>query len=663
MNPESSPVVGFIGCGKLGTAILQGLLRDPTAASRILISVQSEASATRLRSLTTSTPPIPVEILVDRNTHIATHATIIFLACKSSHHAAVLAGPGLAAALEHKTLLSTLGGVPSASLRALLPPRCTVLRAVPSVAAAIGASTTLLERAAADAPPRAAGLERLLRALGPVRVVPARALEAGVVATASSPAFFAALLEAVARATTTSAQSGVGADEARAWAAGAMGGAAAMVAAGVRPAEVVRRVATAGGSTEAGLRVLGERGVAEAVEEAVWTTLRAAERLGGGAAAAAAEGGGGWSARAVGGLPGSMDAVVFRGVRRVAVERRPVPRVCDAGDVIVRVKYSGLCGSDLHLYRGKEECGTDFILGHEFTGTVVEVGGGVKSFRPGDLIVCPFTTSCARCFFCRNGTSSRCKSGQVFGTPTLGGAQAEYVRVPLADTSAVKAPQGVSPRSLVLMADIFPTGFYAAKSSLTKLPALLRKEAVVAVLGCGPVGLCALVTASTYKPKHILTVDHVQERRETSVTLGAEAWSGSSDRAEMDERINVLTDGRGVDIVLEAVGSSSALQLAFEIVRPGGVITSVGVHSESFPFTAAQAYDKNVQLQIGRCPVSSVFTSALECFRENEKKLEFLTKHVVPLSEAAEHYKAYDQMKVQKVIFDAEEEHMPKERL
>lgn len=130
--------------------------------------------------------------------------------------------------------------------------------------------------------------------------------------------------------------------------------------------------------------------------------------------------------------------------------------------------------------------------------------------------------------------------------------------------------------------------FYAAKSSLTKLPALLRKEAVVAVLGCGPVGLCALVTASTYKPKHILTVDHVQERRETSVTLGAEAWSGSSDRAEMDERINVLTDGRGVDIVLEAVGSSSALQLAFEIVRPGGVITSVGVHSESFPFTAAQ---------------------------------------------------------------------------
>lgn len=168
-----------------------------------------------------------------------------------------------------------------------------------------------------------------------------------MVATASSPAFFAALLEAVAHATTTSAQSGggggVGADEARAWAAGAMGGAAAMVAAGVRPAEVVRRVATAGGSTEAGLRVLGERGVAEAVEEAVRTTLRAAEKLGGGAAAAA-EGGGGWSARSVGGLPGSMDAVVFRGVRRVAVERRPVPRVCDAGDVIVRVKYSGLCG-------------------------------------------------------------------------------------------------------------------------------------------------------------------------------------------------------------------------------------------------------------------------------------------------------------------------------
>lgn len=259
-------------------------------------------------------------------------------------------------------------------------------------------------------------------------------------------------------------------------------------------------------------------------------------------------------------------------------------------------------------------------MGHEFTGTVHAAGGAVKTLKVGDAVVCPFTVSCGSCFYCARGYSSRCASGKLFGSAALDGAQAEFVRVPLADATAVRAPGRVDPRFLVLMADIFPTGYFAAKNAFGMLGAW-AEEATVVVIGCGPVGLCALVNAVDWKPKHLLAVDGVESRLELARGLGAEPWNFQTQREELGKRVLELTDGRGADAVIEVVGLSPALQMGFELLRPWGVISSVGVHNAEIPWTGNQAYAKNLRVQMGRCPVRSIFEEALESLERHQHQL------------------------------------------
>ncbi|MCJ1274454.1 hypothetical protein MMC21_002250 [Puttea exsequens] len=153
----------------------------------------------------------------------------------------------------------------------------------------------------------------------------------------------------------------------------------------------------------------------------------------------------------------TMRAVVFKKPYEVALEERPIPKIKDPTDIIVKVIYSALCGSELHVFRGHQPSPTGVIMGHEFTGTVEETGSEVKNFKRGDQVVSPFTVSCGECFYCKHGFSSRCEKCQLFGSAGLDGAQAEFVRIPLADTTAVKAPEDIADNALVLMADIFPT--------------------------------------------------------------------------------------------------------------------------------------------------------------------------------------------------------------
>ena len=161
-----------------------------------------------------------------------------------------------------------------------------------------------------------------------------------------------------------------------------------------------------------------------------------------------------------------MKAVVFKGKEHVEIEDRPIPKLKDQTDLIIKVRYTALCGSELHVFRGHQPSKTDFIMGHEFTGEVVEVGSDVKNFQKGDIIVTPFTVSCGTCFYCKHGFSSRCEKCQLYGTVILDGGQAEYARIPLADSTAVKAPSNIDENKLVLMADIFPTGFFLRQKRL-----------------------------------------------------------------------------------------------------------------------------------------------------------------------------------------------------
>ncbi|KAI0206615.1 GroES-like protein [Astrocystis sublimbata] len=353
-----------------------------------------------------------------------------------------------------------------------------------------------------------------------------------------------------------------------------------------------------------------------------------------------------------------MRAVVLKGVRQVTVEERPVPRIQDPTDIVVKVRYTALCGSELHVYRGHQPSATDFVMGHEFTGTVSEAGAAVTSVRLGDAVVCPFTTSCGACFYCLRNLSSRCAESQLFGSAVLDGAQAQYVRVPLADSTVVKAPvDGETPihvideAKLCLMADILPTGYFAAKNALE---AEETGEATVVVIGCGPVGLCALVAAREYAPKYLVAVDGVEERLGRARALGAEAWDYKGEGEGLVKRIKELTDGRGADVVIEVVGHSSALDTAFRLLRPGGTISSVGVHNGEIPWNGREAYNKNLKIQMGRCPVRSIFPEALKLLEKQQHVFGFMTENIMPLTQAVRGYELFDAMKVQKVIFDAE---------
>ncbi|KAJ5809692.1 uncharacterized protein N7503_001910 [Penicillium pulvis] len=349
-----------------------------------------------------------------------------------------------------------------------------------------------------------------------------------------------------------------------------------------------------------------------------------------------------------------MQSVVFKGPLQVALEERPRPQIKDSTDVIVKVRYTALCGSELHVFRGHQPSGTGFIMGHEFTGEVFEVGDKVKTFKTGDRVVSPFTVSCGDCFYCDGGFSSRCARGQLYGSAVLDGGQAEYVRVPLADATLVHAPSTIDEKKLVLMADIFPTGYFAASNAFRSLDKAAIEKSTVLLFGCGPVGICALVSALDHRPKHLIAIDSVPSRLKLAESLGAEAWNYQEDEQGLRERVKALTDGRGADVVIEVVGHSSALRMGFEMLRPWGILSSVGVHNGEIPWTGNEAYGKNLRIQMGRCPVRSIFGEAMNLLAKKQDVLNFMSDDIRPLSQAVQAFDDFNNMRCQKVIFEAD---------
>lgn len=267
--------------------------------------------------------------------------------------------------------------------------------------------------------------------------------------------------------------------------------------------------------------------------------------------------------------------------------------------------------SELHVFRGHQPSGTGFIMGHEFTGEVVETGADVHIFHKGDRVVSPFTVSCGSCFYCASGFTSRCARSQLYGSAVLDGGQAEYVRIPLADSTLCHAPAAIDEKKLVLMADIFPTGYFAARNAFHSLEPQAIQNSTVLLFGCGPVGICALVSALEYRPKHLIAIDSVPSRLQLAQSLGAEPWNFQENEQGLRDRVKELTDGRGADVVIELVGHSSALRMGFEMLRPWGIMSSVGVHNGEIPWTGNEAYGKNLRLQMGRCPVRSKIASVV----------------------------------------------------
>ena len=333
-----------------------------------------------------------------------------------------------------------------------------------------------------------------------------------------------------------------------------------------------------------------------------------------------------------------MRAVTFGGVRRVLVSDCAEPRVEQPTDAVVAVRAAAICGSDLHPYLGRErglDVGT--AMGHEFVGEVVEVGAAVAAVSVGDRVVAPFTTSCGACWFCARGLTARCEVGELFGWVQGGrglhGGQAERVRVPLADTTLVPAPAAVADEVALLAGDVLSTGFYCAQLGA------IEPEHAVAVVGAGPVGVCATI-AALQTARQVFTLDLVPERRALAARYGATPLDPGA--AAAAAQLREATGGRGVDVVLECVGSEAATATSFALVRTGGTIAAAGVHCEPhFAFSPGQAYDKNLTYRAGRCPARAMMEVTMPLVASGQHDLGALFSHRMPFEEAARGYEVF----------------------
>ena len=344
-----------------------------------------------------------------------------------------------------------------------------------------------------------------------------------------------------------------------------------------------------------------------------------------------------------------MRALLYNAPHDIRLGSTPEPKLLDDRDAIVRVEVAGLCGSDLHVWHGREtglDQGT--VLGHEFAGVVVEAGHEAD-WRAGDRVVAPFTTNCGNCFYCHEGLTARCTRGQLFGWVQGGvglhGGQAEFVRVPLADSTLIAVSDDVALDLALLMGDVLSTGWHAAQK------AYVSHGQVVVVLGLGPVGLCAVLAAQERGVGRVLAFDGVAERRAFAASLGAEAHDVGPGALAA---VHAVTDGRGADAVLECVGSPAAARLAFDLTRPGGTISAVGVHHEAgFVFSPVEAYDRNITYRIGRCPARAYAEDLAPVLRRHAAVLSRLITHRVPLERGPEMYRLFDEKRdgVLKVVF------------
>ena len=331
-----------------------------------------------------------------------------------------------------------------------------------------------------------------------------------------------------------------------------------------------------------------------------------------------------------------MKALTFQGIEKVTYESIPDPSILSPTDVIVRVKQCAICGSDLHVYHGREQ-GIDHhtAMGHEFMGEIVDIGRDVKTLKKGDVVMSPFTTSCGQCFYCKIGLTCRCVHSQLFGWVEnqvgLQGGQSEYVRVPLADSTLLKVPNGISSEEALLLGDVMSTGFYAARRGLTSA------EETCVVIGCGPVGLMAITGAIHYNAMKVFAVDGIAGRLMIAKTFGAEPLFASD--PDLKDKVLDATDGRGADSVLEAVGSAAAIQIAFDLVRPGGIVSTVGVCNDpSFPFTPVQAYNKNLTFKAGRCPARHMMDELVPVVQSKKYPISSLFTHRMSLKEGVAGY-------------------------
>jgi alcohol dehydrogenase len=289
--------------------------------------------------------------------------------------------------------------------------------------------------------------------------------------------------------------------------------------------------------------------------------------------------------------PPMMKALVYHGPGKKALEDRPKPVIIDPPDAIVKITKTTICGTDLHILKGDvATCHPGRILGHEGVGVVEAVGSGVATFKPGDRVLISCITACGRCEYCRKAMYSHCTTGGWILGNSIDGTQAEFTRIPYADTSLYPIPNGADEEALVMLSDILPTGFECGV-----LNGKVEPGSTLAIIGAGPIGLAALLTSQFYSPSEIIMVDLDDNRLAVSKRFGATQVINSSD-GKAAEQIMRLTNGRGVDTAIEAVGIPATFNLCEDVVTPGGTIANIGVHGLKVDLHLERLWSKNVTI-------------------------------------------------------------------
>ena len=346
-----------------------------------------------------------------------------------------------------------------------------------------------------------------------------------------------------------------------------------------------------------------------------------------------------------------MKALVYHGPGKMAWEETPKPIIKEPTDAIVKILKTTICGTDLHIMKGDMPAVTDGrILGHEGVGIIDEVGSSVSNFKKGDHVIISCVTSCGKCEFCKKGMYSHCADGGWILGYLINGTQAEYVKIPHADNSLYPIPAGADEEALVMLSDILPTGFECGV-----LNGQVKPGDTIAIVGAGPVGLAALLTAQFYTPAEIIMIDMDDNRLNVAKTFGATQLVNSTDGKAV-EKIIKLTHNKGVDVAIEAVGMEATFEICTEIIAPGGHIANIGVHGKSVELHMETLWSKNITITtrlVDTVTTPMLFKTVLSKKIEPKK----LITHHFKLDQVVEAYETFGNAakeKALKVILTAE---------
>jgi 2-desacetyl-2-hydroxyethyl bacteriochlorophyllide A dehydrogenase len=341
-----------------------------------------------------------------------------------------------------------------------------------------------------------------------------------------------------------------------------------------------------------------------------------------------------------------MRAVTFQAPGEVRVDERPAPQLESRDDAIVAIEASGICGSDLHIYHGRVKIDPGFTIGHEFVGTVVAAGDDVTRVKAGDRVLGCYHSACGTCFFCLRGTYHKCDRMRVFGhgelLGSLQGTQADQALVPMANMTLRKVPEGVSDEVALFAGDVMGTGYHAVAEGG------VRPGDSVAVLGLGPVGLCAVQVALATGAAPVFAIDTVPARLEVAKEFGATAIH-LNEQSPRDE-IRAATEGRGVDAAIDAVGHPDALDTAIRLARKAGTVVAIGVYAEPCQVHMGLVWIKALTIKSGHANVIGHVDRVLGMLAAGTLDPSPLITHHMPLDDAPEAYAVYDRREALKIV-------------